>query len=259
MKTILATILAAGALMCGPLTHAADERPTIVLVHGAFAEASSWNGVIGVLEKDGYPVVAAANPLRSVKGDADYIGQILESIQSPIVLVGHSYGGLVISEAAKGHSNVKSLVFVAAFAPDTGETGLQLSGRFPGSTLGATLADPVSLPAGGKDLYIQQDKFPAQFAADVPKAQARLMAATQRPVAEAALSEPVSQPAWKDIPAWFVYGDKDKNIPPAAQAFMAARAKSRETVVVRGASHVVMVSHPDVVAKTIEHAAAMAR
>lgn len=255
MKKVIATIVAAGALLGSSLADAANEKPVIVLVHGAFADASSWNGVIDILEADGYAVVAAANPLRSVRGDADYVGEIVGSIAAPVVLVGHSYGGLVISEAANGHPNVRSLVYVAAFAPEAGETGLGLSGKFPGSTLGATLAPPVPLPDGGSDLYIQQDKFPAQFAADVATAQARLMAATQRPIAQAALSEPALEPAWKHLPAWFVYGDGDLNIPPQAQAFMAQRARSRETQVVPGASHVVMVSHPATVAKIIETAA----
>jgi pimeloyl-ACP methyl ester carboxylesterase len=239
----------------GSLATAAPDRPTIVLVHGAFADASSWNSVINILESDGYAVVAVANPLRTVQGDAQYLADIVESINSPVVLVGHSYGGLVISAAAKGHSNVKSLVFVAAFAPETGETALGLSGKFPGSTLGSTLAPPVAISGGGMDLYIQQNKFPEQFAADVAKKEARLMAATQRPIAEAALGEVSSEPAWKTIPAWFVYGDKDKNIPPQALAFMAKRAHSRKTVVIAGASHVVMVSHPQEVVGVIESAA----
>jgi pimeloyl-ACP methyl ester carboxylesterase len=173
-----------------------------------------------------------------------------------VVLVGHSYGGMVISSAAQGHSNVKGLVFVAAFAPDAGETAAGLSGKFPGSTLGPTLAPPVPLPDGGKDLYIQQDKFHAQFAADVPAADAKLMAATQRPITEGALNEAASAPAWKSLPAWFVYGDQDKNIPPQALKFMADRAHGKQTVVVKGASHVVMVSNPQAVTKVIESAAA---
>lgn len=235
---------------------AQDGKPTVVLVHGAFAESSSWNGVVKILEKDGYPVVAVANPLRSVKGDAEYVANIVSGIHSNVILVGHSYGGSVISEGAKGSSNVKALVFVAAFAPETGETAAALSNKFPGNTLGPTLAPPVSLADGGKDLYIQQDKFHQQFAADVPKGEAMLMAATQRPITEAALNEASTAPAWKSTPSWFIYGDKDLNIPKAAHDFMAKRAASKETVVVSGASHVVMVSHPSAVAKVIEHAAA---
>jgi pimeloyl-ACP methyl ester carboxylesterase len=259
MRRFDAVVAAVGIVLTGsiaqPLAHAADPRPTIVLVHGAFADSSSWNGVIKVLEADGYPVVAAANPLRSVKADADYVSHIVSGIKTPVVLVGHSYGGFVINEAATGKANVKALVFVAAFEPDVGETALGLSGKFPGSTLGPTLAEPVILSGGGKDLYIQQEKFHAQFAADVPAGDAKLMSATQRPVTEAALAEGATGAAWKQIPSWAVYGDQDKNIPPQAMAFMAQRAKSRETVVVKGASHVVMVSNPAVVARVIERAA----
>jgi pimeloyl-ACP methyl ester carboxylesterase len=233
-----------------------NSKPTVVLVHGAFAESSSWNGVLIRLIAKGYPVVAAANPLRGVKSDADFVASVLNGIKGPIVLVGHSYGGTVITNAVSGNKNVKALVYVAAFAPDTGETAAELSGRFPGGTLGPTLAPPVALPDGGKDLYIQQDKFRAQFAADVPEDQAKLMAGTQRPITEAALNEASGAPAWKTIASWFIYGDRDLNIPEAALSFMAKRAGSKETVVVKGASHVVMVSHPDAVAKVIEHAAA---
>jgi len=230
-------------------------KPTIVLVHGAFAGSSSWNGVIKLLQKDGYTTIAAANPLRSVKDDAASVASLVKSIKGPVVLVGHSYGGPVISEAAYGQANIKALVYVAAFAPDTGESAVALTGKFPGATLGPTLGAPVPLEGGGKDLYIQQDKFPAQFAADVPLAQARLMAAAQRPVTEAALNEPATDPAWKTIPSWWIYGDKDLNIPPAAMKFMAERAKSKSTVVVKGASHVVMISNPGPVANLIEVAA----
>jgi pimeloyl-ACP methyl ester carboxylesterase len=200
-------------------------------------------------------VVAVANPLRSVKGDAQYVSDILATIKTTVVLVGHSYGGPVISEAANGHSNVKSLVFVSAFAPDAGETPAALTGKFPGSTLGAAIDTPVPLADGGKDLYVRKDKFHEQFAADVPAAQAALMAAEQRPVTEAALNEAETDPAWKNLPSFFVYGDKDKNIPPQLLAFMADRAHARQTIVVKGASHVVMVSHPKTVAKLIEAAA----
>lgn len=245
----------AGSVLMNSLVFAQAEKPTIVLVHGAFADASSWNGVIKILEKDGYPVVAAANPLRSVKGDAQYVSDIVSSIKTAVVLVGHSYGGLVISTAANKHANVKALVYVAAFAPDIGETAAGLSAKFPGSTLGPTLAPPVALSSGGNDLYIQQDKFRAQFSADVGEADAKLMAATQRPITEAALNEAATAPAWKTLPAWFIYGDQDKNIPPQSLAFMAERAHAKQTIVIKGASHVVMVSNPEPVAKLIARAA----
>ena len=235
---------------------AQDSKPTIVLVHGAFAESSSWNGVLAQLIPKGYPTIAVANPLRGVKSDADYVASVLKGIQGQIVLVGHSYGGAVITNAVKDNSNVKALVYVAGFAPDMGETSAALSGLYPGSTLGPTLAPPVTLPDGGKDLYIQQDKFQAQFAADVSIKDAQLMATTQRPITEAALNEGSGIPAWKSIPSWFIYGDRDLNIPAAVQVFMAKRVKSKETVAVKGASHVVMVSHPNAVVEIIEHAAA---
>jgi pimeloyl-ACP methyl ester carboxylesterase len=235
-----------------PIT-AQGTRPTIVLVHGAFAESSSWNGVVAELLADGYPVLAAANPLRGLKSDADYVAGIVKSIKGAVVLVGHSYGGSVITNVNEG--NVRALVYVAAFALAQGESTVEMSDRFPGGTLGATLAAPVALPDGGKDLYIQQDKFNAQFAADVPAKQAKLDAAAQRPIAEAALGEPSGAPAWKSVPSWHIYGDADKNIPPAAMKFMAERAGSKETVVLKGASHVPMVSQPKAVAAIIKRAA----
>lgn len=255
MYRLLVGLLAAWVTVSG--AYARPRKATIVLVHGAFADASSWNRVIEVLEKDGYPVVAVANPLRSVRGDAGYVANILAGMKSPIVLVGHSYGGSVISEAANSAPNVKALVYVAAFAPESGETAAGLSGRFPGSTLGPTLAPPVPLSGGSADLYIQQDKFHAQFAADVSVSDAKLMAATQRPIKEAALTEASTKPAWKSKSAWFIYGDRDKNIPPQLSAFMATRAHARKAVVVKGASHLVMVSNPEPVARLIEDAATM--
>jgi pimeloyl-ACP methyl ester carboxylesterase len=256
MNKVFVTLALTAAMFGATAAFGAPVKPTVVLVHGAFADSSSWNGVVKILEKDGYPVIAAANPLRSVKGDAQSVADVLASVKTPVVLVGHSYGGPVISEAAYGNANVKALVYVAAFAPEKGETAAELSGRFPGSTLGPTLSAPVELADGGKDLYIQQDKFHEQFAADVSPADAKLMAATQRPVTVAALNEAATEPAWKTVPSYFVYGDQDKNIPAQALAFMAERAHSKQTVVVKGASHVVMVSNPKAVASLIETAAA---
>jgi pimeloyl-ACP methyl ester carboxylesterase len=257
MSNFLAvTALAAASILAvATPTRADGPKPTIVLVHGAFAESASWNGVVADLLRDGYPVIAVANPLRSLGTDAAEVASVVKSVNGPVVLVGHSYAGAVISAAANPGSNVKALVYVAAFAPEIGESSLELTGKFPGSTLGPTLAAPVELPDGGQDLYIQQDKFPAQFAADIPAADARLMAAEQRPVTQAALVDRAIKAAWKTIPSWSIYGAEDRNIPPAAQAFMAARAKVRRTVVVPGASHLVMVSHPDAVAALIEDAA----
>ncbi|AEU35939.1 alpha/beta fold hydrolase [Granulicella mallensis] len=256
MKKLIAALAVAVVSLSASFAKAAEPtKPTVVLVHGAFADNSSWNGVVKILEKDGYTVVAASNPLRGVKSDADYVANIIAGIKTPVVLVGHSYGGFVISEAAFGKDNVKSLVFVSAMAPEAGETVGGLIGKFPGATLEPTLAPPVDLPGGGKDLYIQQDKFHDQFAADVPEPETKVMAATQRPIAAAALGEASTDPAWKTIPSYFIYGDKDKNIPQQTSIFMADRAHSKHTIAIKGASHVVMISHPKAVADLIEEAA----
>jgi len=248
--------IAAGAMtLATATTMAAAPKPTIVLVHGAFAGSSSWNGVVAELNQQGYQVIAAANPLRGLASDGAYVAALVRSVKGPVVLVGHSYGGAVISAAANNMPQVKALVFVAAFAPDQGESALALTGKFPGSTLPPTLAAPVKLDDGGEDLYVQQDRFPQQFAADVPLAQAQAMAATQRPIKATALSEAAATPAWKAIPSWSIYGSADLNIPPQAMAFMAERAKSRKTVVVQGGSHALMVSHPSEVAALIGDAA----
>jgi pimeloyl-ACP methyl ester carboxylesterase len=238
-----------------PAAVSDGAKPTVVLVHGAFAESSSWDGVIPKLEADGYQVIAVANPLRGLRTDSDYVAAVLDGIKGPVVLVGHSYGGSVITDAATEHADVKALVYVDGTAPDAGESTSALSAMFPGGTLGPALASPVSLPDGEKDLYILRDRYHDQFAADVPEAEAKLMFAAQRPMTVAALNEPSGPPAWKTIASWFIYGQLDKNIPPAAHAFMARRAGAVETVEVRGASHVVMVSHPDEVAEMIERAA----
>lgn len=254
MNKSRAGIALIAAMLTCPFAHSQPPRTTVVLVHGAFADSSSWSGVIRVLQKDGFSVVSAGIPLRGVESDATVVSDLLSTLPSPVILVGHSYGGSVISAAANGHDNVKALVFVAAFAPEAGETAAGLSNKYPGSTLGPTLAKPVALTSGGEDLYIQQDKFPAQFAADVAPRVASAMAAAQRPIAVAALNEPAQAPAWKNVPSWFVYGDADRNIPAQALGFMADRAKSRGTLVVKGASHVVMVSNPEKVARLIETA-----
>ena len=255
-KIIKAAALVGAMALAAPAAGQTENvKPTIVLVHGAFAESASWNGVVANLTRDGYPVIAAANPLRSLAGDAAQVASVVRSVKGPVVLVGHSYAGAVISVAADQQPNVKALVYVSAFAPDVGESSLELTGRLPGSSLGPTLAAPVDLPNGGQDLYIQQDKFPAQFAADIPTSDARLMAAAQRPVTQAALADRASRAAWKTIPSWSIYGTADRNIPPATLASMAERAQARKTVAVAGASHLVMVSHPGEVAALIEEAA----
>ena len=231
------------------------SRPTVVLVHGAFAESASWGGVIEILQGRGYTAVAAPNPLRSLSGDAESVAGVLDSIEGPVVLVGHSYGGAVISNAALGKENVRAMVFVAAFAPEEGESIGGLSGLYPGSTLGETLKT-VPLPDGSTDLHIRQEEYHGQFAADVPAGRAALMAATQRPLRDVALNEGSGSPAWRDTPSWFVVPGLDKNIPPEAQRFMAERAGAREIVRVENASHAVGVSRPDEVADVVLAAAA---
>ncbi|MCF3131524.1 alpha/beta hydrolase [Streptomyces olivochromogenes] len=235
---------------------AGGVKPTVVLVHGAFADGSSWNGVIKRLRQAGYPVIAPANPLRGLASDAAYIHSVLMSVHGPVVLVGHSYGGAVISEAAVGDVQVKALVFIAAFAPAEGEGALELSNKFPGSTLGSALNNvPFPLPGGGTgtDQYIKVDKFHDQFAADVPRSVTDLMAAAQRPVAASALEEKATKAAWKTIPSWTLITTEDRNIPPASQRFMARRAHAH-TVEVK-ASHAVSVSQPGAVTRLIEQAA----
>jgi pimeloyl-ACP methyl ester carboxylesterase len=229
-----------------------DRKPTVVLVHGAFAESASWNGVVEKLRAAAVDVVAVANPLRSLDGDAAYVRDVIASIGGPVVLVGHSYGGMVITEAAAGNDAVVGLVYVCAFAPEQGESAFVLSSRFPGSTLGEALnAYPVS--TGGNEFAIRADVFRHQFAADVPVAQAAIMAATQRPVTEAALSTGLATgvPAWKSVPSWFVFSDEDLNIPVALHRFMAERAGAKAVREVRGGSHALSVSQPAAVSETI--------
>jgi pimeloyl-ACP methyl ester carboxylesterase len=229
-----------------------EQKPVVVLVHGAFAESASWNGVIEQLRARSIEAVAVANPLRSVAGDAAYVRDVIAGIGRPVVLVGHSYGGFVITEAGAGNDAVVGLVYVDAFAPDHGENAFDLSGKFPGSTLGAALnAYPVA--TGGNELAIKPELFHHQFCADVSAGQAALMAATQRPVTQAALTDalPTEKPAWTTIPSWFVISDQDLNIPVAAHRFFAKRAGSRNTREIAGGSHALSVSQPGAVAATI--------
>ncbi|MGY1780664.1 alpha/beta fold hydrolase [Geodermatophilus sp. SYSU D01036] len=230
--------------------------PTVVLVHGAFADSSSWNGVIAELRRDGYPVIGVANPLRSLHGDAALLRDVLEGVDGPIVLAGHSYGGSVMSEAADGHPRVRALVFVASFLLDEGESTGDLAGRFPGNELGTALRPvPVRGPDGqtADDLYIEQDEFPAVFAADVPADVAGLMAVTQRPIIGDALADKATKAAWRTIPSWTLVTRQDLAVPAEAQRFMAERAASHTVEV--DASHAVTVSRPDVVARLIDEAA----
>jgi len=230
---------------------------TIVLVHGAFAESASWDGVIDPLLGAGHRVIAAANPLRGLAADAAAVADIVRTVDGPVVLVGHSYGGAVISNVPVDAGAIAGLVYVAGFAPETGETCISLSGMFPGSTLGDALR-PVPRGDGTTDLYIADDRFHGQFCADVPPPQAARMAATQRPVTQEALAEPSgARPLWRERPSWFLFGEEDLNIPAALQRFMAKRAGARRTLALRGASHAVAVSQPEATADLILAAAAL--
>ncbi len=224
---VLAASLAAslaGAVLTAGSASAETAKPTIVLVHGAFADSSSWNGVTKILQKDGFKVVAAANPLRSVTADAAYVADIVGAIQGPVVLVGHSYGGQVISTAANGHENVKSLVYVAAFAPEEGEAVAELAGKFPGSTLGGALAAPVKLKDGGVDLSIATDEVPPAVRPGCGCRRRRPDGRGQRPITEGALTEKSGKPAWKTVPSYFHRARATVTFRPKALGFMAERA-----------------------------------
>jgi pimeloyl-ACP methyl ester carboxylesterase len=233
-----------------------QPKPTVVLVHGAFADASTWNGVIARLQHDGYPVIAPANPLRGIAPDATYLASVVKTIPGPVVLVGHSYGGAVIGQAAADLPNVKSLVFVDAFALDVGEPAGSIGERFPHNLLGpALLTRPYTLPGGvtGTDVYVQPSRFREVIGADVPEKAIALAAAAQRPIDQSAFVVPPTAAAWKTIPSWFVIGRQDKAIDPAGLRFMAERAHGHTTEI--DASHLGLISHAGTVAEVIERAA----
>ncbi|MGN6406918.1 MAG: alpha/beta fold hydrolase [Curtobacterium sp.] len=237
-----------------------SAKPTIVLVHGAWADASSFAPVTKRLQADGYTVVSAPNPLRGLSTDAASLKAFVEQATAgPVVLVGHSYGGAVITNAAKGLSRVTDLVYVDAFAPDKGETIVQLSGSVPGSALAAdpksvfdAVQDP-NLPTGDPDLYIKKDLFKSAFAAHLSRSKAAVLASSQSPIAGGALQEPSGDPAWKTIPSWFVIGSSDKVIPAAGQESMAKRAHGDVTKV--KADHLSMLEQPTAITHVIETAA----
>jgi pimeloyl-ACP methyl ester carboxylesterase len=240
--------------------HAPPPKPTIVLVHGAWADGSSWAAVTAKLQRAGFTVNVASIPLRGVASDARYLKDYLATVPGPIVLVGHSYGGMVITTAATDNANVQALVYVDAFIPQEGDTVEQLTGAQPGSALdpnSAINAVPLRDSAGNVvdvDLYIKPALFPEIFAAGTPAKIAGVLAAGQRPLTLSALTESfIGTPAWKAIPSWALIGTADRVLPPAQQRIMAARANAH--VVEVAAPHLSMVSDPDAVAELITTAA----
>jgi len=226
-----------------------DSKTSIVLVHGAFADGSSWNKVIPLLEAEGFTVTAVQNPLKSLSEDVATTKRVIDAQKGDVILVGHSYGGAVITEAAAENSKVKALVYVAAFAPDAGETLGALGERFPAPPLGTAV-----VPDSAGFLYIDRAKVADVFANDLPKEEAALLAATQKPLAAAIFGEPLRAAAWKSIPSWYVVSTQDKAINPDLERFMAKRmnAKTKELK----ASHVSFISNAAEIAKVIESAAA---
>ena len=237
-------------------TGGGSAKPTIVLVHGAWADSSGWNASVKQLQEKGYTALAVATPLRSLHGDAAYLSSVLDSIEGPIVLVGHSYGGMVLTNAATGNPNVKALVYIAAFAPDEGEKQIELILKNPGSQIGPDTLTVRPYP-GGQDSYIMPSVFRRVFAHDVSERTAAVMAATQRPFDLGILEELSGPPAWKTIPSWYLMATEDRAIPPATQRFMAKRANAKVTQV--KASHVPMVSEPAATTSLILQAARSVR
>ena len=231
----------------------ADETPTIVLVHGAWADATGFDPEIRALRDRGFTVIGFANPLRDLAADARYLVETLRSLTGPIVLVGHSYGGNVISVAAASVDQVKALVYLNGWMCDEGESQQQLLEKFEGSLVGPSIRPvPFTAPDGseGVDLYLDRDAFHEAFAADVDPDTAAAMAAAQRPYAAAAFAgTPSGQLAWKTLPCWYLLGTEDKAIPPALQRFMAERANA--TIVEVPASHVSFVSQPEAATQLI--------
>jgi pimeloyl-ACP methyl ester carboxylesterase len=237
-----------------------DASPTVVLVHGAFADGSSWNGVIERLRGKGVPVVAPANPLRGISIDSAYIASVLEQTPGAVLAVGHSYGGAVITNAAAQATNVVGLVFAAAFAPEDGERLAEATAASKDSVLGSVQV-PHDYPAADDGMAVEFTIDPAgfhdAFAADLPEEQAAVLAATQRPVAESAFSEPSGTPAWKSLPSWAVIATSDKAAGTDVTRAMAERAGATITEV--DGSHLVMVSQPEAVTEVILEAVGATR
>jgi pimeloyl-ACP methyl ester carboxylesterase len=233
-------------------------KPTIVLVHGAFAESASWNSVIDALVGAGFPVIAAANPLRDLAADAASVADVVRSIEGPVVLVAHSYGGAVISNVPADAGEITALVYANGFAPDPGESCLSLARKFPGSGLGHETLRQVPRSDGTTDLYIMREHYHRLFCPDVRASQAAHLAATQRPATQEALFAPSgTRPLWRELPSWFTIGEEDRIIPAELQRFMAERAGARQVLAIPGASHMLPVSQPQATLDLVLEAAAL--
>ncbi len=261
--TVLAAVLAVvlSAVTPAAASHQGGPKPTVVLVHGAWADGSSWEKVTSRLQAEGYPVRVPPNPLRRLGSDAETIRLFLSTLSGPIVLVGHSYGGAVITNAATGNPNVKALVYVDGFAPAQGETVNPLVGEDS-----ALAVDPTTVfdfvpypggPAGDVDLYLKRETFLTSFASGVPRREAELLYPSQRPLTASAGNDLSGPPAWATIRSWYVLGTRDRIITPTAQEFMAERANARITRIKAG--HLVLITEPRAVTKVIEKAARATR
>ena len=272
LSVVVGSLLVVPVFAGAQVRHVAGERfggpkPTIVMEHGGFADGSSWDNVASILQHEGYTVDAPPTPLLGLASDSAYLASYLKTISGPIILVGHSYGGMVTTGAAAGNPNVKALVYVDALEPAVGESLEQLTFAKPGSCLtgGGNLnnvvnfVDNPSQPAGDFDVYLKTAPgpdfagFDACFATDVPTQQANLLAATQRPIALGAFTAPFAgTPAWTSIPSWAVIGTDDQVVPPAELTFLAQRAHSHVTYVKAG--HLSMITQPFAVANVVNQA-----
>jgi pimeloyl-ACP methyl ester carboxylesterase len=240
-RSSLACLAIAGAV------HAQPTKTTVVLVHGAFADGSGWHKVIPLLAKDGYDVIAVQNPLASLSGDVETTRRVIDAIPGTVILVGHSYGGAVITEAAAGRSNVKALVYIAAFAPEAGEPITAFGEKYP-TNLGSALR-----PDAAGFLYMDRAHFGELFAADLPPDEVLVAAAAQKPIMGTIFGSAPKDAAWKSIPSWYLVTRQDKAINPDLERFYAKRINA--TTVEVSSSHAVFVSHPDDVARIIRQAA----
>jgi pimeloyl-ACP methyl ester carboxylesterase len=247
---ICAALLAASASAARPARAGHGSKPAIVLVHGAFGDAAGWQRVIPILQRDGYEVTAVENPLESLAGDVATTRRVVQAQRGPVVLVGHSYGGAVITGAAAGNPNVRALVYIAAFAPLAGEPLSAPGQHYPAELANALRADEAGF------LTIDRRRFRDLFAADVPVAQAAVMAAAQKPIHGDAFGASVAEAAWESIPSWYLVAARDHALNPDLQRFYASRIRAHVTQV--QASHAVFVSHPIEVARIIEQAATAA-